>query len=642
MTASNPLSNRISFLESRPSPGLLCLVGDSGALDDSLCRGLLTGRNGRADCSEYRSDDGRVYFRLDSIPSRHSAICRLSRGGREWVVAVEGEIFPRNGSFALAARDAGKRTGSDAVFEHVITLYERLGRDFLRELGGWYNIVIYDPVGLSLFVGNDPYAFNPFYYQDLGHTVAFSSQLAVFAALLGAPLQVDDLAVLESAFLNYSLGDMTNLKGIRRLPPASGWLIEGREIRKRSYFDVRSLLDKAPLDRQESLERASSRFRDTVRRLSSDGGTIGLTLTAGFDSRTILSVLDTQDVEVRAFTFGQRGCTESEIARQVAIRAGVSYQLVELGKGFTDRFEAYARRTAALTGGTVTMQRAHYLYAFEQQAQVADVVLTGVGGSELLRPVHNTGAIYNPRLVDILNSDEPEREIEHSLDTFEEASPFDRDFIRTHRPALNHSLKQNLVDRFVGLSRNARFLLLNLQEVFPKYFGAEVKLENSVCHVRPPFMDSDFIDLIVRTPFSALHNSPFVDSPVVRRNAQLFHSYTIERYRPELGTITTDRGFPPRLNNFHLGYMVIAPLYMRHWLANRFAPGRHVPSLKPYEWAAALLHDTLSPGSVQRAAFLDRRRVEGQLERSKESADALRDVAFAASHLLWRDEMGLE
>ncbi len=581
-------------------------------------------------------------IRWSGFPTSHCGIHQVHSNGGDWIVAMDGEIFFTTQACANASGIPWNSLESVKLAEVIIQMYLEQELKFLNYLKGRFNLVLYNEAKHLTLIANDRYGFKPLYYIPLEDGWVFASSLSSFIKGTTINVEVDSLTLLEAAFINFPLGDKTILKNVRRFAPASCWEIRAGEVQRKKYWNPLSLLEGAPLGMQESLEEGSSLFKQVVNDLTEDVDQIGLTLTAGFDGRTILSVLDRQRINVRAFTFGKRDCEESRIARKVAAKASVGYEQVELEQEFQEAFESYAKRTVRLSDGQATFLRAHYLYAFERQASSSKVFMTGIGGSELIRAIHNIGDMYHQNLAAMIAGPNPAQSISDTLENTSSIGLINRDLFGDQRKNLYDSLVENLVTPYSGLSKNERFFLFNLCEVLPKYFGSELRLEDDVCVVRPPYLDHDFISIIARSPFAAIYNSPFVDSPVARRKGQLFYSYTINRYDAPLGYLLTDRGYPPVYNLLPMSYFLIAPAYLGARLARRINPHEHIDALDMGRWTEGLFQQVLFQGDLRNHAFIDQASVKKALSSSPRSSTMLRDLAYVASHVLWREEMGLE
>ena len=589
-------------------------------------------------CNWIWQDPG-CYLMWSGFPTPYTGVHTIKHDACVWIVAIGGEIFPRlDSSLQLNLT----HSGSESVAESLVCAYQSRGIDFLTEVKGWFNLFLYNTTENVAVVANDRYGSKPLFYVPTASGWTFATDLDSLRKASGLIPQVDQLTLIEAGLINFPLGDKTLFQGVKRLPAASCWEFRPGQVTRRQYWQAKSLIEGPSLQPYESLEQESDLFCQVVNQLSNGANPLGLTLTGGFDGRTILSVLSAQNRDVRAFTFGLRNCREARIARKVAAGAQVLYEQIELEDDFREAFESYSRRTVYLSNGQATFLRAHYLYAFEQQAKFGKVFMTGIGGSELIRAVHNTGNMYHQNLASMIAGPNPEQSIISTLENIAAIGFLSKELFYDLREKLHDSLVENLIAPYSGLSRNERFFLLNLCEILPKYFGAELGLEDAVCIVRPPYMDHDFISIIARSPFAAIYNSPFVENPIARRKGQLFYAYTINRFCPRLGYIATDRGYPPIFNLLPLGYLLIAPSYLGTRLARLINPGNYVEALDMSHWTEGLLQQVLMQKDSSKLEFVDFQSVENALSLNHRSPATQRDLAYIASHVLWREEMALK
>lgn len=84
-----------------------------------------------------------------------------------------------------------------------------------------------------------------------------------------------------------------------------------------------------------------------------------------------------------------------------------------------------------------------------------------------------------------------------------------------------------------------------MEEVFRKYFGAE--MINQFRHVRnrTPYLDIDFLKEIFRTDLAGIHSGFFEHNPLKRYKGQILYSHIIRKAYPEFGKMMTDKGYRP-------------------------------------------------------------------------------------------------
>src|SRR5204863_4955578 len=128
-------------------------------------------------------------------------------------VIGNGEIY----NYLELARDFGLAdrlaTGSD--FEPLLHLYAAEGPAAFARLRGMYALCLIGGDGRT-WLARDPFGIKPLYLLEHDGGLAFASEpRAFFAAGLLAP-ELDPVAARELAAFNYTLGDRTPFKGLRR------------------------------------------------------------------------------------------------------------------------------------------------------------------------------------------------------------------------------------------------------------------------------------------------------------------------------------------------------------------------------------------------------------------------------------------
>jgi asparagine synthase (glutamine-hydrolysing) len=117
--------------------------------------------------------------------------------------------------FQLAGRLA---TGSD--FEPLLHLYASQGEAAFARLRGMYALCLIGADGRT-WLARDPFGIKPLYTLELEGGLAFASEPRAFlaAGLIGAELSPD--RAQELLAFNYTLGDETIFKGVKRLAPGA-------------------------------------------------------------------------------------------------------------------------------------------------------------------------------------------------------------------------------------------------------------------------------------------------------------------------------------------------------------------------------------------------------------------------------------
>ncbi|MFC7046707.1 hypothetical protein ACFQH6_16000 [Halobacteriaceae archaeon GCM10025711] len=230
-------------------------------------------------------------------------------GRSTWYSGEEGTCVIWGEAFAAA----------DNVTDTARWLLERFaedGRDALGDLNGSY-VAYVDHDGTAL-VATDPLRSWEVFYADVGGLRVFSTDVGAIKRVLDDPT-VQRESLLEYLHLGTVLGERTLFERVRRAP-FDGYLT-GHDV---GSFD-RFVYEPREYDYADEL---ASRLGRAIGRRAHYPGSKGLLLSAGMDSRLLLSRVP--NVE-HTYTVGNPGAQEVDVARKLAHQYGASHEVLEPG-----------------------------------------------------------------------------------------------------------------------------------------------------------------------------------------------------------------------------------------------------------------------------------------------------------------------
>jgi hypothetical protein len=444
---------------------------------------------------------------------------------------------------------------------YLASLPERLGPSWLEALGGAFTALVPEEGGRALSVYTDRFGMQPLFVHGAPEGLWISSKVCLLAACLDRELPWNTLYLAQVMLFNYPLGEETFLDGVRSLPPATRLRAGGGEIREERYGSAEALLGGTDLRGDDAVDACEEALRVAVRRRLPAGGTTCLSLTGGFDGRTLLALFPREE-PLLTYTFGTPDSLDVTIAARIASGLGVAHLPVLLD-GEYHRTSAVARGVDAVvsTEGRSTFRRAQYAHAASVLKDRGHTLLTGNFGSELLNPVHETGEMLHPTFRDLVLSDEPEMRI--------------ADICRSGRIPFVHQtvqrgLTERLIDswrtgwtgRFPNASLAEKTFLFMATDVFRKYFGPELEMESPHIPNHTPFLDEEFLAALCKGPFAAYRRPPFRGNPVANRKNQELYARILRRTGELLYRTPTARGYPPCRVVEPLGLARLAPSYV--------------------------------------------------------------------------------
>ncbi|WP_334164476.1 asparagine synthase (glutamine-hydrolyzing) [Phenylobacterium sp.] len=361
----------------------------------------------------HRGPDG---VRVSQVPGATLAHARLSiidlEGGWQPLSAAgstvigNGEIY----NYLELARDfqlAG-RLGTGSDFEPLLHIYAQEGPAAFDRLRGMYALCLIGNDGRA-WLARDPFGIKPLYVLEHDAGLAFASEpRAFFAAGLVAP-ELDEDAARELLAFNYTLGETTIFRGLRRLAPGEVLEVtDGRIVDARARASLPVGRDSAD-DEATLLRRLDAVLEDSVRVHQRSDVPYGLFLSGGIDSAAIATLMARlNERPVTAFTCGfDAPGAKDERAQAEKVARALDLDWRETSFGEEDFWRILPQVAWALDDPTADYATLPTYKLAEAARGTLTVVLTGEGGDELfggygryrraLRPAWLGGRAAEPR-----------------------------------------------------------------------------------------------------------------------------------------------------------------------------------------------------------------------------------------------------
>lgn len=285
----------------------------------------------------------------------------------------------------LEARGHRFQTGTDT--EILPHLYERHGLSFVEHLNGMFAIALWDERERRLVLARDRAGEKPLFYWHGGEEFVFASELRALISHPSVPVSVDPVGLRRYLAHDFFPAPLTPLAGVRKLPAGHILSLQDREIAVRGYWDLAEYFDNPELAGRRTtdlVDELDSRLSLAVERRRRSDVPIGVFLSGGIDSSTVLSYLAEQTGPgVPVFSLGHEepSFDESAFARETArafdadfdplilSEADLAEGLARVGKGFDEPL-----------GDASTIPT--HLLARHARSKVK-VVLSGEGADEL-------------------------------------------------------------------------------------------------------------------------------------------------------------------------------------------------------------------------------------------------------------------
>lgn len=269
---------------------------------------------------------------------------------RSLLAVLEGEVY----DYAERRRElaaAGHCFATDGHAELILHGFEEHGRDFFRTLHGTFVAAVWDVRGRRLTLVNDRFGMKPLYYALLADRLLFASEIKALLADPDVPRRPDRRGVAQFFAFAQLLGEDTLFEGVRHLPAAAWLTYEARTGRLAADTYWRPEPGPAgTASEAELLDRIDAAFKRAVDRRTTDTDHLGLSLSGGLDSRTILAALE-PGTPVTTVSMGVEGSMDHQSAARMAALCGCPHHSYYLADRFLADFEKHLRWLVHVTDG---------------------------------------------------------------------------------------------------------------------------------------------------------------------------------------------------------------------------------------------------------------------------------------------------
>ena len=280
----------------------MCGIGGVLSLGAPIRKSDIADASSMADVLVHRGPDARgeysdsqvalVATRLKIIDLSDDANLPISNeDGSVWMT-YNGEVT----NFEEIKRDHGLaerhdfKTSSDS--EVLVHLYEELGIDFVNQLSGMFAFCLVDTRKGKAWIVRDFYGIRPLFTMVAGDRLYFASELKAFLDLPRFDGALNHEAFWDFFSLAYIPDVQTPWEQIHELQ--GGCLLEvdlgTRRVEERMYYEVAYDTDEE-LGEDEARDQMRDLMVDAVRRNMISDAPLGLTLSGGFDTSSMLGIL---------------------------------------------------------------------------------------------------------------------------------------------------------------------------------------------------------------------------------------------------------------------------------------------------------------------------------------------------------------
>ena len=292
----------------------------------------------------------------------------------------------------------GHRFISQSDSEVLIHGYEQWGiQGLLSKIRGMFSFGIWDQRSNKLTLARDRFGIKPMYYSHDENGMCFGSEIKALLPLLETKPSLNFGSIADFFVYRFTPSTNTIWKEIQKLPPGNYLEFEYGKIQKHKYWDFN--IGDSSISENDLINEFEHLFQESVKEHLVSDVEIGVFLSGGYDSTSIVSELNKIGQNLSTYSIGFKNWERSEdgLARQVSQHFGTDHhEKIISGENLLESFDKLMYYYDEPIGGT------SFLPTYEVSRLASNdvkVVLSGDGGDELL-----AGYNWHYKIISELNS----------------------------------------------------------------------------------------------------------------------------------------------------------------------------------------------------------------------------------------------
>jgi asparagine synthase (glutamine-hydrolysing) len=277
--------------------------------------------------------------------------------------------------------------------EIVAAAYQRWGNGCYAKLIGDWALSVWDPRTRSLVLAKDPIGVRHLFYSIDDHQITWSTILDPLVMLSGKSLALCE-EYIAGWFSYFPATHLTPYTGIHSVPPSSSLLMQDGRATVRKYWNFDPNKKIRHRSDAEYEEHFRTEFAEAVRRRLRSDSPILAELSGGMDSSSIVCMADKLMAEHRAETprldtlsyydDTEPNWNERPYFARVEEKRGRVGCHIDVSHQERFNFELDKNRFVAVPGSDMSPTEAVREFAGCLRAQGNRVVLSGIGGDEVM------------------------------------------------------------------------------------------------------------------------------------------------------------------------------------------------------------------------------------------------------------------
>ena len=255
----------------------------------------------------------------------------LTYDSEKYLLLFSGRIYNYDelkSKVALKSKVQLKDKGEESIGELLVTLFEELGKDFVKVIRGMFSIIIWNKLDKTFFGARDHFGMRPFYYKETVDGLYFSFEARNLFSKLKETREINKVGLQNYLTFQFVPEPETMKEDVYSLMPGS--IMEKSpekedQIRIEKYWTAKL----SPI--RESQDKKMKDIRrvvmDSVERHMKGDLPIGSFLSGGIDSAILTSIAKDINPKIKLFTagFDVAGYSEIDLAENISKAYGTDH-----------------------------------------------------------------------------------------------------------------------------------------------------------------------------------------------------------------------------------------------------------------------------------------------------------------------------
>ncbi len=393
--------------------------------------------------------------------------------------------------------------------------------------------VDYDEHTQSLTISNDAFGMMPLFYYHNANLLVFGTEMKAVLTHPAVSPNIDMRGLADLMAFGFIFGEKTLVQGLNCLPGGSTlrFDVHTGQTKIERTWDFRRHIGRGSRGNGELLDQIADRFKSSVSRRCAGGLPIGVSLSGGYDSRTITAAINHPQTTIQTLTLDVSGGADQIIAEQIArCTSGLpNHHFIENSTDFFVKWPQHVREMVWLSDGMYYDEACVMMSTLDRYRDFGvQIALRGHGG-ELARMQWAYELACNRFIRDCRTQSDVMSQLVRQMAFGLADADLDALFAPELANPLRGAARASMEEAFAGV--DAAWDVIDqvscvfVQEYLRRQSVPSLAQLRSRVEVRMPFLDCEYVDAVLRL------------APTERLGTRV-HRHLLARHNPALLRIT--------------------------------------------------------------------------------------------------------